>query len=118
MRLHQLNLGKNPNIRAWRNNVGLFYAKRSSHPKCMCGRHLNLDEYLEPVRTGLCPGSADLIGFESITITPAMIGKKIAVFRADEVKYKKNRLSPLQNQWLQVCKEAGAITNIITEDDL
>lgn len=113
MRQHQLNLGRNKNIRAWRNNVGLFYAKRTDKT---CP--FNLDDYLTPVRTGLCPGSADLIGFESITITPAMIGKKVAVFRADEVKHKNGRVTDNQRAWLAMCEEHGAIVNVIREDDV
>lgn len=118
MRLHQLNLGKHTNIRSWRNNVGLFYSKRISHPSCRCGLSINLDNYLVPVRAGLCAGSADLIGFESITITPAMIGKKVAVFRADEIKYKNNPLSPAQKLWHKMCQDHGAIVNVIREEDV
>jgi hypothetical protein len=35
---------------------------------------------------GLCKGSSDLIGWTEIEITPAMVGKKVAVFTAIEVK--------------------------------
>jgi len=101
MRLHQLNVGHEKNVRLWRNNVGVFFTKDD-----------------RPVRTGLCNGSADLIGFESITVTPAMIGKKIAVFRADEVKVKNRPLSPDQKLWLKMCADNGAIVNVIREEDV
>jgi hypothetical protein len=38
------------------------------------------------VSTGLCPGSSDVIGWVPVVVTPDMVGKKIAVFCAIEVK--------------------------------
>lgn len=100
MRRHQLKVCKNKNVRLWRNNVGVFYTKD--------GRM---------IRTGLCVGSADLIGFESIVITKEMVGFKVAIFRADEVKFRSS-VSEVQKQWLSMCKGMGAIVNVIREDDL
>lgn len=58
--------------RLWRNNRGLFYT--------MAG---------QKVRAGLeAGGSSDLIGYTTIEITPEMVGKKIAVFTAVEMKRK------------------------------
>ena len=42
------------------------------------------------VTYGLCTGSSDLIGWTPVTITPDMVGKKLAVFTAVEVKLNKN----------------------------
>ena len=42
------------------------------------------------VTYGLCTGSSDLIGWTPVTVTPDMVGKKIAVFTAVEVKLNKN----------------------------
>ena len=38
------------------------------------------------IRFGLCPGSSDLIGFMPVTITPDMVGRKVALFLAVEAK--------------------------------
>ena len=38
---------------------------------------------------GLCPGSADLIGWQSVEITPDMVGQRVAVFLAIETKHPK-----------------------------
>jgi hypothetical protein len=38
------------------------------------------DQHGRPVSFGLCKGSADLIGYRSITITPEMVGQQVAVF--------------------------------------
>ena len=42
------------------------------------------------IRDGLCKGSSDLIGWAPVTVTPDMVGSKIAVFTAVEVKLNKN----------------------------
>lgn len=42
------------------------------------------------VTYGLCTGSSDLIGWTPVIITPEMVGKKVAVFTAVEVKKNKH----------------------------
>jgi hypothetical protein len=51
--------------RLWRNNTGTLR-----------------DQHGRPVQFGLCKGSADLIGYRTITITPEMVGQQVAVFPA------------------------------------
>lgn len=48
------------------------------------------DERGNIVTFGLCKGSSDLIGWTPVTVTPDIVGKKIAVFTAIEVKLNKN----------------------------
>lgn len=47
------------------------------------------DERGNVIRFGLCKGSSDLIGWTPITITEDMVGSKVAVFTAVEVKLNK-----------------------------
>jgi hypothetical protein len=61
---------------------------------------------------GLCNGSSDLIGWTSIEITPDMLGKKLAVFSAIEVKTETGKLSPEQKIFLENVKNAGGIAKI------
>lgn len=78
--------------RVFRNNVGRF-----------------MDAVGRWVRFGLCVGSSDLIGWKSITITQEMVGKKVAVFLATEVKLPNGKLTKQQEQFLSVVRQAGGI---------
>ena len=65
-----------------------------------------------PVSFGLCKGSADLIGWRTVTITPEMVGQRIAVFTSIEVKTATGRLRPEQQQWLEAVQSAGGIAGV------
>jgi len=82
-------------VRLWRNNTGAMR-----------------DERGQLVRFGLCPGSADLIGYRSITITPDMVGQQIAVFAAVEVKAPTGRPTPEQSAFLSHVSAAGGLAGI------
>lgn len=82
-------------VRLWRNNVGRL-----------------LDQSGRPVAFGLCPGSADLVGFTTITVTPDMVGQRIAVFAAVEVKAERGRPTPQQTAWLEHVTAAGGRAGI------
>jgi hypothetical protein len=81
--------------RLWRNNVGRL-----------------LDQSGRPVAFGLCPGSADLVGFTTVTITPDMVGQQVAVFAAVEVKAPAGRPTPQQTAWLEHVSAAGGLAGI------
>jgi hypothetical protein len=70
------------------------------------------DQHGRPVSFGLCKGSADLIGYRSITITPDMVGQQVAVFTSIEVKTATGRLRPEQQQWLDAVQAAGGIAGV------
>jgi hypothetical protein len=65
-----------------------------------------------PVRYGLQPGSSDLIGWRTVTITPDMVGQQVAVFTSIEVKTPTGRLRPEQQQWLDAVQAAGGIAGV------
>lgn len=81
--------------RLWRNNVGILR-----------------DANGRPVSFGLCPGSADLIGFHTVTVTPEMVGQQLAVFAAVEVKAERGRPTPQQSAWLEHVAAAGGLAGI------
>ena len=76
-------------VRLFRNNTGAL-----------------LDMQGRLVKFGLCKGSSDLIGFRSITITPDMVGQKIAVFSAIEVK-DKGKATVDQRNFINIINNAG-----------
>lgn len=65
-----------------------------------------------PVQFGLCKGSADLIGWKRVTITPEMVGTTVAVFLSIEVKTATGRLRSEQQQWLDAVQAAGGIAGV------
>jgi len=70
------------------------------------------DQHGRPVQFGLCKGSADLIGWRTITITPEMVGQQVAVFASIEVKTATGRLRSEQQQWLDAVQAAGGIAGV------
>jgi hypothetical protein len=92
--------GPGQEVRLWRNNVGRL-----------------IDAPGRLVTFGLCPGSADLIGYVPVTITPEMVGMRLAVFAAVEVKRPGKRATPQQLQWLGAARAAGGRAGIATSVD-
>ena len=70
------------------------------------------DQNGRPVQFGQCKGSADLIGWKRVTITPEMVGTTVAVFVSIEVKTPTGRLRPEQQQWLDAVQAAGGIAGV------
>lgn len=67
------------------------------------------------IRYGLCKGSSDLIGWTPVTITPEMVGKRIAVFTACEVKKNKHgsyRATKEQQAFIAAVKSAGGYAGV------
>lgn len=92
----RLALGTRPDIRLFRNQVGQL-------PDPRTGR---------PVQFGLARGSADLIGWRTVTITPDMVGQRIAIFTSLEIKTPLGRLSPAQHNWLGAVHKAGGCAGV------
>ena len=83
------------NTRLFRNNTGTLK-----------------DQNGRPVQFGLCKGSADLIGWKRVTVTPDMVGQQVAVFLSIEVKTPTGRIRPEQQQWLDAVQAAGGIAGV------
>jgi hypothetical protein len=89
-------LGGLPNVRIFRNNVGVGLSTDGQRP----------------IRYGLHNGSADLIGWTTYTIKPDDVGKRVAVFTSVEVKTFTGRASSEQQVWLDNVRRAGGIAII------
>jgi len=87
-------------VRLYRNNTGTLR-----------------DQHGRPVSFGLCKGSADLIGWRTVTITQEMVGSQVAVFTSIEVKAASGRLRPEQRQWLDAVQAAGGIAGVARSVD-
>lgn len=81
-------------VRLWRNNVGFY------------------KDGARAIRYGLCNGSADFIGLQSMLVTPVMVGKRIAVFLAIESKAPNKDAADHQQTWLEEVRDAGAIAGV------
>lgn len=68
-----------------------------------------------PLHAGLVRGSSDLIGWTTVTITPEMVGQKIAVFTAIEAKTPGDTLKANQKNFIKRVKEAGGIASEIRD---
>jgi hypothetical protein len=93
----RLALGTRPDARLFRNQVG-------SLPDPRTGRLVTF---------GLARGSADLIGWRTVTITPDMVGQRLAVFTSIEIKTPTGRIRPEQQAWLSVVQGAGGIAGVV-----
>jgi hypothetical protein len=97
----RLALGTHPQTRLFRNQVG-------SLPDPRTGRLVTF---------GLARGSADLIGWRTITVTADMVGQRLAVFTSIEVKTPTGRVRPDQTAWLGAVRAAGGIAGIARSVD-
>lgn len=73
------------------------------------------DERGNIVNFGLCKGSSDLIGWTPVTITPDMVGSKIAVFTAVEVKknkFGKYRATEDQKRFISAVQANGGMAGV------
>ena len=61
------------------------------------------------------PGGPDMLGIKTMTITPDMVGKRIGVFLATEIKDPlKGRLTVEQIEVLDMLRQRGAIAGVVT----
>ena len=97
----RLGLGTRQDVRLFRNQVGQL-------PDPRTGRQ---------VQFGLAKGSADLVGWKTIEVTPDMVGQKVAVFASIEVKTPTGRPTQYQQAWLTAVEKAGGIAGIARSVD-
>lgn len=91
------NTGK---MRTWRNNIAKLQVR---------GRWVN---YGIPG-----PGGSDLIGLHSLTITPDMVGKRVAVFTAIEVKSDTGKATADQLAFIEFVQAMGGIAGVARSAD-
>lgn len=103
----QLAIGRGES-RVWNNPVGLgWQGKLLSHKDGVA-----ILQGARAVRFGLAEGSPDLIGFVTLTVTPEMVGQKLAVFLGVEVKTDSGRPSVAQTNFINFLLQNGARAGI------
>lgn len=65
-----------------------------------------------PLHAGLCEGSSDLIGWRTVEVTPKMVGQRLAVFAAVEVKSERGRPTTQQKAFITAVSRAGGIAGV------
>jgi len=96
-RLRAIMLGlSTPGVRLFRNNVGAL--------KDVDGRL---------IRYGVAnPGGSDLIGWRSLTVTPGMVGQKLAIFVAIEVKGEHSKATDHQRNFIGRVRADGGLAGV------
>ena len=69
------------------------------------------------IKYGLGKGSSDLIGWTTIEITEDMVGQKVAVFTAVELKTKNDTSSPEQRNFVEQVHKAGGLAGIVYNEE-
>lgn len=116
-----LKLGSIVGIRLFRNNTGTAFIGQSVVIKKREQITVNVGDVLVKqgrlFKAGLCTGSSDIIGFKSVTVTPEMVGSKLAVFTAIEAKTKSGRASKEQIAFIEMVNKNGGIAFLATDED-
>ncbi len=99
--------------RIFRNNVGTGWVGKVSETKDG-GKYIKDPR---PLKAGLCTGSSDLIGWTTKTITPEMVGSKVAIFTALEVKTQKGTSSPEQRNFIKQVVDNGGLAGIARSEE-
>lgn len=115
-----LAIGKIPGVRIFRNNVGKCWTGKSTVISSRRQVWLDVgDVVIQQGRffhAGLCVGSSDLIGFKSVEVTPEMVGTKVAIFLAPEIKTGTGRVSEEQRNFIKMVSDFGGIAYIATNE--
>jgi hypothetical protein len=102
--------------RVFRNNVAQAWT--GDRPPYGPGAMVRLEQgdvllrNARPLHAGLTKGSSDLIGWMPVTVTEEMVGRKLSVFAAIEVKGPKGRTSEQQADFIKAVQKAGGIAGV------
>ena len=107
--INKILLGLPNNQRMFRNNVGTGWVGAIVSK---IGNILTLRDP-RPLNAGLCVGSSDLIGWTTIEVTEDMVGSKLAVFTAIEVKTGRTAITTQQQNFIDYVNKCGGVGKII-----
>lgn len=98
----------------FRANVGKAWT--GSRIEKLPGRKVLIHD-ARPFTTGLPPGFSDLFGLVSVEITQDMVGQRVAIFTAMEVKTPRGRVSEKQGNFLQAVNDNGGRAGVVRSVD-
>jgi hypothetical protein len=101
----------------FRNNTGTGWVGKSIHIRNTTTMTLNAGDVVirnaRPLKAGLVKGGSDLIGWTEQVVTPQMVGQKVAIFTAIEVKKSnKHKASDEQIRFLNAIKRGGGFAGV------
>ena len=106
--------------RLFRQNVGMAWAGKPQRIERVRNVTLNAGDVVirnaRPFHSGIV-GMSDVGGWASMTITPDMVGQKVAVYVAIEVKTASGVVRKEQQQFIDAVSRAGGIAGIARSVD-
>ena len=99
--------------RLFRNTVGSGYVG----PHVYGGGGSILITKPSRITFGLGTGTSDLIGWQSVTVTPGMVGRTIAQFVSVEGKSETGRVTPEQTAFIATVRTAGGLAGVFRSTD-
>ena len=100
-------------VRLFRQNVGLAWVGTPVSHK----NDIVVLKNARPLRAGLCVGSSDIIGWTEIVVTEEMVGSKVAVFTAVEVKKSREYPSDEQRAFIAAVQRSGGKAGVARCND-
>ena len=108
----RLAVGKLRDVRLFRNNRGFAY---QGSVVLQTQDQIILKNYRK-MEFGLVNGASDLLGWSSVIVTPDMVGRRVAIFTAVEVKQPGKDMQPEQKQFVRAVREAGGRAGMAVND--
>lgn len=99
------------NVRLWRTNAGMGWAGRAMRQGSTV-----VIQNARPLHA-MPEGWPDLTGFVSVTITPDMVGRTVAIFAAPEIKAARGVIKESQKSFREMFLSMGAIAGICRSVD-
>lgn len=96
----------------FRSNTGMAYIGKVVNKTA---RRVEIEDP-RVLHAGLCKGSSDLIGWHSVEVTPEMVGKRVAIFTAIEVKGEDGRLNADQKGFIDRITTDGGCAFVARSD--